>query len=278
MSSKAAQVGLVALVAALVLTPAPIHAIAPVLLLLIKQMAQQAATSMFKDMLLSGLSGMGCKGIALSNALAAVDLRGGGAAGLLGGMPQLPAGLSMPTIPTLPGMPGGVGAGMLIGGPAEALGGEQAALLARSKELISLPPGFAMDPAQMAMMARAQQAMSQPLSPAETLATIDELFELGFLPRAIQTELKECMVLLPAAIPALGMGMGMLKPMLPQMRQAREELRALSPAEQDEVAAMLAQQVNALPADQRTALMEHIDSGFFPPAVSAGVKARVAAK
>ena len=100
-----------------------------------------------------------------------------------------------------------------------------------------LPPGMNLDPEQVAMMAQMQRMMNEPLSPRETLATIDELFELGFLPKAMQSELKECMVLVPATIPALGMGMGMLKPMVPQLRQARDEMRTLSPAEQDEIAA-----------------------------------------
>ena len=120
-----------------------------------------------------------------------------------------------------------------------------------------------------------QKMMAQPLSPAETSATIDELFELGFMPKAIQGEFKECMVLVPATVPALGMAMGMMKPMIPQLRQAREQLHALSPAEQDEVAAELGQQLKALPAGQRAALLEHLDSGFFPPRVAQGAKAAV---
>ena len=120
--------------------------------------------------------------------------------------------------------------------------------------------------------------MGQPLSPPETLATIDELFELGFLPKAMQTELKECMLLLPSSVEVLGMGMGMLKPMIPQLRQARAELHALSPAEQDEVAATLTQQMLELPADQRAALTEHLDSGFFPRRISLAVKAATAAR
>ena len=68
---------------------------------------------------------------------------------------------------------------------------------------------------------------------------------------------KECMVLVPATVPALGMGMGMLKPMIPQLRQARAEMRALSPAE------------------QRSALLENLDSGFFPPRVVACARAAV---
>ena len=81
------------LATALAAVPAPGEAIAPALLFMVKQIAQQAATSMIKDALLSSLSGMGCKGIALSNALRAFDLRGGGGAGaLMGGMPKMPAG------------------------------------------------------------------------------------------------------------------------------------------------------------------------------------------
>ena len=70
---------------------------------------------------------------------------------------------------------------------------------------------------------------------------------------------KECMVLVPATLPALGMGMGMgmLKTMIPQLRQARAEMRALSPAV------------------QRLALLENLDSGFFPPRVVACARAAV---
>lgn len=283
MAKTGVRGGMLALGLALALAPPASEAIAPALLLVIKQIAQQTATSMVKDLLLSSLSGMGCKGIALSNALAAFDLRSaaGGTAGLLGGMPKLPAGMAMPNLPAgagLPNMPAGVG--LPVGGlQAAGIPADMAAQLgAMLPNAGALPPGMALDAEQMAMMARMQQAMSEPLSPPETLATIDELFELGFLPKAMQGELRECMVLVPAAVPALGMGMGMLKPMIPQLRQAREELHALSPAEQDEVAAALAQQLRALPADQRAALLEHLDSGFFPPRVSAGAKAGLAAR
>jgi len=142
----------------------------------------------------------------------------------------------------------------------------------------ALPPGMVIDNDTMAMMARMQQAMAQPLSPAETLATIDELFELGFLPKAVQIEFRECMVLVPETTAALGIGMGVLRPMIPQLRQARETLYALSPADQDEVAAMLVKHMRELPADQRTALMEHLGSRFFPPRVGEAVRAGVAAR
>ena len=267
---------LVAVSVALALVPAPSEAIAPALLFLVKQIAQQAATSMIKDTLLSSLSGMGCKGIALSNALSAMDMRGGGAGALLGGMPKMPGGLSMPTMPGMPGIPGMPGMTGMPGGAGMSIPPELAAKMgAMVPGAGQLPPGMAFDPQQMAMLANMQKMMSQPLSAAETVATIDELFELGFLPKAIQGEFKECMVLVPSTIPALGMGMGMLKPMIPQLRQARAEMRALSPAEQDEVAAALGQELKALPADQRSALLEYLDSGFVPPRVVAGARAAV---
>lgn len=227
-----------ALICAALLAPATGLALAPAVLFMVKQIVQQTARSMIKDALLSSLDGMGCKGIALSNAFAAFELRkGGGAAAMpLGGMP------SMGALPP-----------------------EAAAMMAQMTA--RLPPGMAppMDPA-------IGQAMGSPLSPRETLATIDELTELGFLPKPMQSELKQCMTLVPASVPALGMGMGMLKPIVPQLRQARDELRALSPQEQDEVAAAFAQEVKPLPAEERAAFVEHLDSGFFPPRIAAAVR------
>jgi hypothetical protein len=255
--------------------PVSTFAIAPALLLFIKQMAQEAAMSMIKDTLLSGLSGMGCKGIALSNALAMLDRPG-----VPGGMPKLPAG-GMPGMPAggLPGMPEGGLPGL---GGMPTMTGMPPEMMAKMSAMLpgggQLPPGMAMDPDQIATIARMQQAMNQPLAVPETLATIDELFELGFMPPAIQTEFKQCMLLVPATIPALGMGMGLLKPMIPQLRQARDEMRALSPAEQDELAAALAQELKALPADERAALVEQLDAGFFPARVGQGVKARLSGR
>jgi DNA-directed RNA polymerase specialized sigma24 family protein len=52
-------------------------------------------------------------------------------------------------------------------------------------------------------------------------------------------------------------------------------LQALSPAEQDEVADILAREMESLSDDQRAAFMETLDSGFFPTRVSEGVKAQL---
>jgi hypothetical protein len=231
------------LIGALWLAPAAGLALPPPLLFMVKQIVRQAAQSMIKDALLASLDGLGCKGIALANAFAAFELRKAGGA----------AALTAPL--ALGGMP-----------PMGALPPEAAAMLAR------LPPGM-MPPLDPSLA----QALGPPLSPRETLATIDELAELGFLPKPIQTELKQCMTLVPAAVPALGMGMGMLKPVVPQLRQARDELRALSPQEQDEVAAVFVQEARVLSRQERAAFVEHLDAGFFPPRIATAVKAGLAA-
>ena len=317
MKSTSARFVAVTLACTLVLAPAPSEALAPVLLLLVKQIVKDAAQSMLKDMILSTLNGMGCKGMAIANALQAFDLRkggGGGAAGMMGllgggGLPKMPGGAGMPGLPpgmSIPGMPGGMPplpAGLsLPGGMAmpqmpggmalpgmpgglpgmpglPGMGGGAAAeeAMARMRSMMpaggQLPPGTDIDPEQLSRM---MQAMSQPLSPPETLAVIDEMTAIGFLPKAMQSELKECMVLLPGAAPALGMGMGMLKPMLPQLRQARDELHALTPAEQDELVAALAADMKELPAADRKTFLEFLDSGFFPKRVAQGLRAQLA--
>lgn len=291
------------LAAAMAAAPVPGAAIAPVLLILVKQAAQQMAQSMIKDAILGSLRGMGCKGMALANALEAMDLRGGGGMGgamaLLGGVPKLPPGMGLPSMPggaALPGLTGGAGlpglpanvmAGMAgMGGvpgmPGLPLGGMPADVAARMGSLMpglgQMPAGMAADPEQAAMMARMMEALSRPLSPAETVATLDELADLGFLPKAVQAELKECMVFVPASIAALGMGMGMLKPVVPTLRKARDEMHALSPGEQDEIAAALAEEMKSMSGDERAALLDHLDAGFFPARVARGVRAAFVAR
>ena len=285
------------LACSLAFAPAPSAAIAPVLLLMVKQIVKDAAQSMLKDLVLSTLNGMGCKGIALANALEALDLRkggGGGAGGMMGllgggGLAKLPGGgavrglppgMSMPGLPAgMPQMPPGMSiAGMPGGFPGMGLGAAGSEeMMARMRSMMpaggQLPAGTGIDPEQLARM---MQAMSQPLSPPETLAVMDEMAEIGFLTKAMQAELRECMVLLPTAAPALGMGMGMLRPMLPQLRQAREQLHALSPAEQDELVDALAPEMKALGADERKTFLEFLDGGFFPKRVAEGLRKELA--
>jgi len=298
------RLGALALSAALALAPQPSEAIAPVLLMLAKQVAKSVAESMIKDAILSSLEGMGCKGIAMANALRALDAKRGGASlgvlgaaglpggavSLRGGAPGVPglggmSGMSgMPGMSGLPGMPvlpPGLGTlpGGLAGGAGDAVPADVAAKMAGLMPGGGqLPAGLGLDPEQMAMLAGLQKSMAEPLSPQETIATLDELADLGFLPRPIQSELKECMVVLPTSIVALGMGMGMLKPIVPQLRQARAELHALTPAEQDELAVALAEEIAPLPAAQRAEFVDQLGAGFFPPRVVAGVKERLGAR
>ena len=92
----------------------------------------------------------------------------------------------------------------------------------------------------------------------------------------VDAEIKECMVVLPQTAAAIGMGMAMLKPVIPQMRQGREMMRAASPEEQDEMIATMVDQFQSLSGNERKSAFEMLDSGFFPPRVSEGVKARLA--
>ncbi len=253
------------LAVALALLPVTSNALAPALLFMVKQIAQQAATSMIKNALLSSLAGMGCKGIALTNAINTLDVRKGGGLAGVGAVPGMPAGMSMP------GMPGAAG----LGGAGALPPDLEGAMRDRMPSVDRLPAGAINDPRQAAMMARVQQSMAQPLTLPETLATIDDMTALGFFPQAMQAEFKECLQLVPASVPAVGMAMGILKPMIPQLRQAREQMHALSPAEQDEVAAALVQEVQPMPAAQRTAFVEHLDSGFFPERIAAAVKRKL---
>ena len=85
----------------------------------------------------------------------------------------------------------------------------------------------------------------------------------------MSAELKECMLVLPQSAPAMGMGMamGMMKPMLAQFREARDEMRALPADEQDELAATLAQEFDNVPAADRKDMLAELRSGLFPPRV-----------
>ena len=127
--------------------------------------------------------------------------------------------------------------------------------------------GGGLDAGQLAKLAELQRAIGASLSPPEAIATIDETSELGMLLTAMGAELKECMLVLPQSAPAMGMAMGMIKPVLAQFREARGEIRALPADEQDELAAALAQKFDIVPAADRKAMLAELRSGLFPPRV-----------
>ena len=245
----------------LALASAPSQAVAPIIAIFAKQMLTDMVTSTAKSMLLGGLDGMGCKGQALAIAITSV--------GNIGAGRDMPAGMALPTMPgmaRMPALPGGMpsmpGMGALPPGSPDL-----AAMMARMMPGVAMPPGMALEPEQAAMLTQLQGGMSAPLAPAETLATIDEMSELGLLSTAMNTELKDCMALLPHAAPAMGVAMGMMKPMLPQFRDARDQMRALSPEEQDELAASLGQELDKAPAKDRKAMLGELGGGLFPPRV-----------
>ena len=268
-----------AITLALVATPS--QAIAPLIALMGKQLLQDMVMTTAKSMLMNSLRGTGCKGTALANALDSFgSLKGGGLGALrglpgaagVGGMPAMPVMPAMHGIPTVPGMAGMAGmtgmTGMTgltgMGG----MGGMPPDMAAQMTGMLTgMMPGGGLDADQSASFAGLQQLMRAPLSPLETIATIDEMSELGLLSAAMSTELKECLLLLPQSAAGMGMTMGMMKPMLPKFREARDEMRALSPVEQDELAASLAEEFDKVPAADRKRMLTELGGGLFPPRV-----------
>ena len=260
----------VAITLALVATPS--QAIAPLLALLGKQLLQDMVMTTAKSMLMNSLRGTGCKGTALANALDSFgSLKGGGLGALrglpgaagVGGIPAMPAMPGMPAVPGMAGMTGMTGMGGMSG-----MSGMPPDMAAQMTGVVAgRMPGGGLDAEQSASIAELQQLMGAPLSPLETIATIDEMSEIGLLSAAMRTELKECLLLLPQSAPAMGMAMGMMKPMLPKFREARDEMRALSPVEQDELAASLAEEFDKVPAADRKRMLTELGGGLFPPRV-----------
>jgi hypothetical protein len=135
-----------------------------------------------------------------------------------------------------------------------------------------------LDASQRAMFDQALKALSQPLSPSETRATIDELAALGILPPSMRAEMQDCMTLLPQAGAALGASMGVMRMVIPQLREARDQMHALTPAEQDEMADALAVELQDAPAEERAQIVEQVSGGFFPPRVAEALKVRLGSR
>ena len=262
------RAALTALVITLALPAPPSHALAPIVAMLGKKLLQDMLTSTLKGMLFNSLGDLGCKGTALANGIRSLSSFKGAGAGALSGMFAMPSLATMPNLHGLPGVAPGAGiAGMpgmtgMAGMPNMAgMPPEIAAMMSR------MMPGGGLDAEQTELLAGLKDSMGAPLSPQETLATIDEMGELGLLAPAMASELKECLLVLPQAAQALGMGMGMMKPMLPQFREARDEMRRLSPVEQDELAATLALELDQAPQADRKLMLAELRGGLFPPRV-----------
>ena len=259
------RAALTALAITLALPAPPSHALAPIVAMLGKKLLQDMLTSTLKGMLFNSLGDLGCKGTALANGIRSLSSFKGAGAGALSGMFAMPSLATMPNLRGLPGVAPGAGiAGMtgMAGMPNMAgMPPEIAAMMSR------MMPGGGLDAEQTELLAGLKDSMGTPLSPQETLATIDEMGELGLLAPAMASELKECLLVLPQAAQALGMGMGMMKTMLPQFREARDEMRRLSPVEQDELAAVLALELDQAPQADRKLMLAELRGGLFPPRV-----------
>ena len=259
---------LTALAITLALPAPPSHALAPVVAMLGKKLLQDMLASTLKGMLFDSLSNLGCKGTALANGIRSLSSFKGVGAGAMSGMfsmPFLPSMPSLRSVPGVAGVPPVVGmAGMAGMGGMPNMAGlppEIAAMMSR------MMPGGGLNAEQTELLAGLNDSMGAPLSPQETAATIDEMEELGLLPPAMASELKECLLVVPQTAQALAMGMGMMKSMLPQFREARDEMRRLSPVEQDELAATLAQELDQSPQADRKRMLAELRGGLFPPRV-----------
>ncbi len=69
---------------------------------------------------------------------------------------------------------------------------------------------------------------------------------------------------------------GVMKLMLPQFREARDEMRRLSPVEQDELVAVLAQELDQVPQADRKLMLAELRGGLFPPRVVDALNKRYA--
>ena len=266
MKSPLVRAALTALAITLALPAPPSHALAPVIAMLGKKLLQDMLTSTLKGMLFNSISDLGCKGTALANGIRSLGnfkFEGAGAASMAG-MLAMP---SIPSMPNLRGVPGVPPVASMAGMPPEI-----AAMMSR------MMPGGGLDVEQNELLAGLKDSMGAPLSQHETLATIDEMGELGLLAPAMASELKECLLVLPHTAQALGMGMGMMKLMLPQFREARDEMRRLSPVEQDDLAAALAQELDQASQADRKLMLAEVRGGLFPPRVVEALSKRYGAR
>ena len=290
---RAAVAVAAALVVAGVSTPA--LGVLPVLAALGKQIVQNMLIDGVKSQLIGSLAQSGCKGAALASMLAGSPGRslggmlGGGALGggtaLPGGMPQLPTGpmtSSMGDPVSMRAARGGVG--ILEAPPGtdpRSMDMSQLMALAQQQagaQMRGMPP---MSRDQMAHMQSAmsamQQAMANPLSPAESQAVFDELATLGVMTPAMQTEARDCIALAgPSANPSLGVSAALMKNMvLPKLREAHEQMARLTADEREQLADGIAQAMKDATPEDRKVFQEGFGVGFFPPDVVESVRAKL---
>jgi hypothetical protein len=220
-----------------------------------------------KSQLIGSLGGMGCKGAAVASLLSPGGLKRAAVQALTPSLPM--AGMPQTLGMGMPAMPGAGNADL-----AQAMAQMQQMMAGRAGPGAMSPEAMAQMQAQMPALQ--QMLQQQPLSRAETITVFDELAELGVMTPAMQSELRDCLMLMPpGAGDSIGMSGAMLKNMvLPQLRAAREQMANLQPQEREQLASEITEALTEASPEDRKAFLDGFGSGFFPRDVVDAVKAK----
>ena len=269
-----------------------------------KEILQNIIFGQVKDQMIGSLANMGCKGARLAGVIASAsagkNFGGGGLpGGLPGGMPPgfppgMPGGANVPgqgfAMPNGTGMPpvGGKSMRAARAGGIPTATPEQAEAMMRNgmpdvaTVLSQMPGGSEMSPEQAAQvqqaMAEVQNAMSHPLSRAETLQVFDEMASLGLMTDEMRSEARDCITLgPPGSDNAVGTTGAMMKNMvLPRLRDTKARLAELTPEEQNQLADGLVDALKQASPQDRKAFLDGVGIGFFPAPVMETVRAKIA--
>lgn len=234
-----------------------------------KQIIQNMIINEVKGHLIGALAQQGCKGaklISLYSEAERLNLLKSGRAGLTGGMMPpggLPRGMVPPAGAMAPGMPG---MQAMPGGP------NMAELMARMQQQAG-GGGPAMTPEQLQqasqLMGQMQDAMSHPLTRAETLDVFGQLRDMGMLPADMYAEARDCILLADeSASQSIGASGALFKAVvLPQLVDLRAKLAALPPEQRAQLADQLSLALNEASAADRQAFREGLGRGLIPPDV-----------
>lgn len=241
----------------------PAHGALPLVAGLGKTLLKDLLFDGVKSQLIGSLAGTGCKGAAVASLLSP------------GGVKRAAVQALAPAVPGV-SQAAGIGLPMMPGGGADA-----AQMTALMQQMAGRMGPSAMSPEAMAqlqaqMPALQQMLQQQPLSRAETATVFDELAELGVMTPAMQSELRDCLMLAPpGAGDTIGMSAAMLKNMvLPQLRAAREQMANLQPQEREQLADDLTAALAEASLEDRKAFLDGFGAGFFPRDVVDAVRAK----
>ncbi len=252
-----------------------------------KEILQNVIFGQVKNQLIGSLANMGCKGARLAGVIASASAgKNFGGGGMPGGMPPgipgggigIPGGEGLPPTghASIRAARGGVGIPEVSQAQAEAMMRSGTPDMAT---MMSQMPG--MSPEQAAQMQKSlasmQEAMSHPLSRAETLDVFDELASLGLLTNEMRGEVRDCIELAPlGSDSAIGTtGAIMKSSVLPALRDAKLRLNSLTPEEQNQLADGLVDALKQASPKDRQVFLNGFGAGFYPAPVVETVRARM---